>query len=33
MIGAIGLVIYEMRLDEPNLEDVFIALTNEGAMT
>ena len=33
VIGAIGLVIYEMRLDQPNLEDVFIALTNEGAMT
>jgi ABC-2 type transport system ATP-binding protein len=32
VIGAIGLVIYEMRLDQPNLEDVFIALTHEGAM-
>ena len=32
VISAIGLVIYEMRLEEPNLEDVFFALTNnEGA--
>ena len=33
VIGAIGLVVYEMRLDQPNLEDVFIALTHEGVMT
>jgi ABC-2 type transport system ATP-binding protein len=26
-IGTIGLVIYEMRLEEPNLEDVFFSLT------
>ena len=32
VIGTIGLVIYEMRLEEPNLEDVFFSLTNtEGA--
>jgi ABC-2 type transport system ATP-binding protein len=31
-IGTIGLVIYEMRLEEPNLEDVFFSLTlTEGA--
>jgi ABC-2 type transport system ATP-binding protein len=28
VIGTIGLVIYEMRLEEPNLEEVFFALTN-----
>ena len=34
MIGAIGLVIYEMRLEESNLEDVFLSLTNTaGAMS
>jgi ABC-2 type transport system ATP-binding protein len=27
VIGAIGLVVYEMRLDQPNLEDVFFSLT------
>jgi ABC-2 type transport system ATP-binding protein len=33
VIGAIGLVIYEMRLEESNLEDVFLSLTNtEGAL-
>jgi ABC-2 type transport system ATP-binding protein len=32
VIGTIGLVIYEMRLEESNLEDVFFSLTNpEGA--
>ena len=30
VIGSIGLVIYEMRLEESNLEDVFFSLT-EGA--
>jgi ABC-2 type transport system ATP-binding protein len=34
VIGAIGLVIYEMRLEQSNLEDVFFALTTtEGALT
>ena len=34
VIGTIGLVIYEMRLEESNLEDVFFSLTNtEGAMS
>ena len=34
VIGAIGLVVYEMRLDGSNLEDVFFSLTNtEGAMS
>ena len=34
VIGAIGLVIYEMRLEESNLEDVFFSLTTtEGAMS
>ena len=28
VIGTIGLVIYEMRLEESNLEDVFLSLTN-----
>ena len=28
VIGSIGLVVYEMRLDESNLEDVFFSLTN-----
>ena len=33
VIGTIGLVIYEMRLEESNLEDVFFSLTNtEGAI-
>ena len=33
VIGTIGLVIYEMRLEESNLEDVFLSLTNtEGAL-
>ena len=32
IIGAIGLVVYEMRLEQPNLEDVFFSLTApEGA--
>ena len=32
VIGAIGLVIYEMRIEESNLEDVFFSLTTtEGA--
>ena len=32
VIGSIGLVIYEMRLEESNLEDVFFSLTvNEGS--
>ena len=30
-IGALGLVIYEMRLEQSNLEDVFFALTTPGA--
>ncbi len=34
VIGTIGLVIYEMRLEQSNLEDVFLSLTDtEGAMT
>ena len=34
VIGAIGLVVYEMRLEESNLEDVFFSLTNTaGAMS
>jgi ABC-2 type transport system ATP-binding protein len=34
VIGAIGLVIYEMRLDQPNLEDVFFSLTTtQGTMS
>jgi ABC-2 type transport system ATP-binding protein len=34
VIGAIGLVIYEMRLEQSTLEDVFFALTTaEGALT
>jgi ABC-2 type transport system ATP-binding protein len=33
VIGAIGLVIYEMRLEQSNLEDVFFSLTTEGALT
>jgi ABC-2 type transport system ATP-binding protein len=34
VIGTIGLVVYEMRLDEANLEDVFFSLTNsEGALS
>ena len=34
VIGAIGLVVYEMRLEQSNLEDVFFALTTtEGALT
>ena len=34
VIGTIGLVIYEMRLEESNLEDVFFSLTNTaGAMS
>ncbi|MGD9700956.1 MAG: ABC transporter ATP-binding protein [Acidimicrobiia bacterium] len=34
VIGAIGLVVHEMRLDQPNLEDVFISLTTAaGAMS
>ena len=28
VIGAIGLVVYEMRLIQSNLEDVFFSLTN-----
>jgi ABC-2 type transport system ATP-binding protein len=33
-IGTIGLVIYEMRLEEPNLEDVFFSLTTtEGVLS
>ena len=33
VIGAIGLVIYEMRLEESNLEEVFLSLTNtEGVL-
>ena len=32
VIGSIGLVIYEMRLEQSNLEDVFFSLTDtEGA--
>ena len=30
VIGAIGLVVYEMRLDRSNLEDVFFSLTATG---
>ena len=30
-IGTLGLVIYEMRLEQSNLEDVFFALTTPGA--
>ena len=30
-IGALGLVVYEMRLEQSNLEDVFFALTTPGA--
>ena len=34
VIGTIGLVIYEMRLEESNLEDIFLSLTNTvGAMS
>jgi len=33
VIGTIGLVVYEMRLDESNLEDVFFSLTNSAALT
>ena len=34
VIGAIGLVVYEMRLEESNLEDIFLSLTNTaGAMS
>ena len=35
VIGDIGLVVYEMRLEQSNLEDVFFALTTstEGALT
>ena len=34
VIGAIGLVVYEMRLEDSNLEDVFFSLTNTaGAMS
>ena len=34
VIGTIGLVVYEMRLDQSNLEDVFLSLTNtEGAVS
>ena len=33
MIGTIGLVIYEMRLEESNLEDVFFSLTNTAGAT
>jgi ABC-2 type transport system ATP-binding protein len=34
VIGGIGLVIYEMRLEQSNLEDVFFALTTTaGALT
>jgi ABC-2 type transport system ATP-binding protein len=33
VIGTIGLVVYEMRLEESSLEDVFFSLTNpEGAV-
>jgi ABC-2 type transport system ATP-binding protein len=33
VIGTIGLVVYEMRLEESNLEDVFFSLTRtEGAL-
>ena len=32
VIGTVGLVIYEMRLEEPSLEDIFFSLTDpEGA--
>ena len=30
-IGTLGLVVYEMRLEQSNLEDVFFALTTPGA--
>jgi ABC-2 type transport system ATP-binding protein len=33
VIGALGLVIYEMRLEQSDLEDVFFALTATGATT
>jgi ABC-2 type transport system ATP-binding protein len=34
VIGAIGLVIYEMRLEQSNLEDVFFSLTSsKGALS
>jgi len=33
VIGSIGLVVYEMRLDESNLEDVFFSLTNTAEPT
>ena len=34
VIGTIGLVIYEMRLDESNLEDVYLSLTTtQGTMS
>ena len=34
VIGTIGLVIYEMRLEESNLEDVFLSLTKtEGVLS
>jgi ABC-2 type transport system ATP-binding protein len=35
VIGRLGLVVYEMRLEQADLEDVFFSLTaaSEGAMT
>ena len=33
VIATLGLVVYEMRLEESNLEDVFLSLTNEEGAT
>jgi ABC-2 type transport system ATP-binding protein len=34
VIGSLGLVVYEMRLEQSNLEDIFFSLTNtQGALS
>jgi hypothetical protein len=33
VIASLSLVVYEMRLAGPNLEDAFFSLTNEGIMS
>jgi ABC-2 type transport system ATP-binding protein len=33
VIGSIGLVVYEMRLEQSNLEDVFFSLTSTQGAT
>ena len=33
LIGAIGLVVYEMRIERSNLEDVFFSLTAKGGVS